>query len=777
MKLDLVMKLVSPSYIHLTSNGAQCILVLNSKPISVAGEELEDYPDSLETPPAISGEAASRLLDADDSTMDTAGPTTGDHSAAATACATTRIPKPADKRQYSEGCRRNEQLAQPIGPHVPPIYYSVQRKKLNKTVVRHLDGGFNPDTEGTIYGAPVGSLSPIGSFTNSGDKRHNCTAHRFDHAALRNISMSFDPSTLTCKFCQGAHPVLHRSVEGTDVGQDNPPVFVLSDQNFPPMVSVGGEGECIKIVQVENGSLTELVEVFLGLTRGFDMPAGAVVLLSSPSYAAVVGTANYAAEFVRSSGQLRNAFMGGVTVLHGVPFLIGGTDNTADIRALAEIEHWVSITSVGTDEISATRKAFMDSLRTSNSTIDVQQIIRLPVSQTSQEKTTFVTTGFNNLKSAVEPISEEEEKALLVLMLDELNNLYPVNLCTDVICDRFTDEEVFDADTKDRTDLVLIGASHLAKTARCLNSELWNIFDLTQPGLRINGPSVIEMMDKVKELASQIDIDKVTVILQLFDNSVYMVGGPGGEKRLPGRDRHGTYHIDGSLVVADKTVIKELLKALGGSCKIILTPLARYWVAPCCGDPLHLVNYRTTGYLPKLGNAIAALRDSVRDALFVKKIPNFRVLCPNKMVGVGQRKQEPTDEEAAKTAAVWGPDPVHPTGAAYRLIADAVESDIENPDSRYTNPGKAMPLIKKPRYDPSLHRDGWVAGCSAALQRRDSGPNKPAVRGSGWPPTTRGRQGRYRGLPFGGRSTGGSTRGIVRGGGYRMFHGGRRTSL
>jgi hypothetical protein len=38
----------------------------------------------------------------------------------------------------------------------------------------------------------------------------------------------------------------------------------------------------------------------------------------------------------------------------------------------------------------------------------------------------------------------------------------------------------------------------------------------------------------------------------MFDNSVYIVGGPGGEKGLPGRDRHGTYHIDGSLIMADK---------------------------------------------------------------------------------------------------------------------------------------------------------------------------------------------------------------------------------
>jgi hypothetical protein len=300
------------------------------------------------------------------------------------------------------------------------------------------------------------------------------------------------------------------------------------------MVPVGGEGECIKIVQVENASLTELVEVFLGLTKGFDMPAGAVVLLCSPSHAAVVGTADYAAEYVRSSGQLRNAFMGGVTVLHGIPFLIGGTNNSAAIRALAEIEHWVSTASVDTDEISATRKLFVDSLRTTNCIPDVQQIIRLPVSLTSQEKISMITTGFNNLNSAVEPISEEEEKTLLTLLLDELNDLFPVNLCTDVICDRFTEEDVFEDSTKDRTDLVLIGASHLARTARCLNPETWNILDLTQPGLRINSASVNDIMKKVSELSQEVDIDKATIVLQLFDNSVFMVGGPGGAKKAPG---------------------------------------------------------------------------------------------------------------------------------------------------------------------------------------------------------------------------------------------------
>jgi hypothetical protein len=569
--------------------------------------------------------------------------------------------------------------------------------------VRHLDGSACYVAEGTTHGAPVCPFVPIGSFVNSGDKRHNHTAHRHDHTALRNISMSFDPCTLTCKACHGAHQVLRRSIEGNDVGQDNPPVFVLVDQNFPPLVPVGGEGECLKIIQVENGSLTELVEVFLGLTRGFDVPAGAVVLLSSPSHAAAVGTADYTAEFVRSAGRLRGAFMGGVTVLHGIPFLIGGTGNSAAIRAIAEIAHWISITAHGTEEISATRAAFMDTLRSNTSACTEQYIIRLPSSQTCTEKTTFVTTGFDNLKTAVEHITEDEEKTLLNLLIEELNNLYPVNLSMDIVCDRFLDEDVFDDIALDRTDLVLIGGSHLSNVAKSINQEHWKITDLTRPGLRINSATVPNLVERIQEFAGDIDFDNATVILQVFDNSVYMAGGPGGEKRLPVKDRSGTYHIDGSLVVADKAAVKDLvqqfapvLKALGSSRKLIMTPLARYWVAPCCGDPAHTVNYHTADFLPRLGDAIASLRDSIRDALFVRKVPNFRVLCPNRMIGVGQRKQEPTDEEAAKTAALWGSDPVHPTSAAYRLIAESLEEDLRDDDARYTNPIKPVQTKKNP---------------------------------------------------------------------------------
>jgi hypothetical protein len=139
------------------------------------------------------------------------------------------------KRRLNEGSSASDSQQGSAGPNLPPIYYSVQRKRLNKMSVRNLDGSACYVAEGTTFDAPVCPFNQIGSFSNCGDKRHNHTAHRHDHVALRNISMSFDPCTLTCKACQGAHPVLRRSIEGNDVGQDNPPVFVLVDQNFPPL--------------------------------------------------------------------------------------------------------------------------------------------------------------------------------------------------------------------------------------------------------------------------------------------------------------------------------------------------------------------------------------------------------------------------------------------------------------------------------------------------------------------------------------------------------------
>jgi hypothetical protein len=65
--------------------------------------------------------------------------------------------------------------------------------------------------------------------------------------------------------------------------------------------------------------------------------------------------------------------------------------------------------------------AFANSLRMESSVSTHNQIIRLPASLTSTEKMPFIVTGFNNLKTAIEHMSKEDEKSLLIL-LEELNS-------------------------------------------------------------------------------------------------------------------------------------------------------------------------------------------------------------------------------------------------------------------------------------------------------------------------------------------------------------------
>jgi hypothetical protein len=140
---------------------------------------------------------------------------------------------------------------------------------------------------------------------------------------------------------------------------------------------------------------------------------------------------------------------------------------------LAKIEHWICTVSHNTDEISAPRNFFATSLHTAKTLSIHEQIIRLPASLSSTERLPFIVTRFDNLKMAVKPMSKEDEKSLLVLLLEKLNSLFPVHLSIEIVCDRFMENKknVFEDETMDRTDLVLIDASHLSNIRRYLDLE------------------------------------------------------------------------------------------------------------------------------------------------------------------------------------------------------------------------------------------------------------------------------------------------------------------
>jgi hypothetical protein len=71
-----------------------------------------------------------------------------------------------------------------------------------------------------------------------------------------------------------------------------------------------------------------------------------------------------------------------------------------------------------------------------------------------------------------------------------------------------------------------------------------------------------------------------------------------------------------------------------------------------------------------LGSAITALKkEYVRDTVYTRHTSNFRVLHPNKILGIEQRKTKMPIEDAKELAALWGSNKVHPSQNAYKVIA------------------------------------------------------------------------------------------------------------
>jgi hypothetical protein len=118
-------------------------------PTLCLGDFLEDYPDSPGGDGGLSREAASRILDSEDS-METghAGssnpPGLGD-SPSVPSGPSGRHKRPLHYSQRQSGAADNK--GPKTGPTLPPIYHSVLRKKLAKMTVRHLDGGACKDPQ------------------------------------------------------------------------------------------------------------------------------------------------------------------------------------------------------------------------------------------------------------------------------------------------------------------------------------------------------------------------------------------------------------------------------------------------------------------------------------------------------------------------------------------------------------------------------------------------------------------------------------------------------
>jgi hypothetical protein len=136
---------------------------------------------------------------------------------------------------------------------------------------------------------------------------------------------------------------------------------ILSDLNFPPAIPCAN-GECLKIIRLENGFLSELVTAFLELTRGKGIPMGSVVLISSVTHLQRRGVGGYATDLANEIGRLSAILRGGAICLPGVPILVGGCEDRTVPRAIFEFGTWLD--TLGGNALTETWEAVKEGLLT-----------------------------------------------------------------------------------------------------------------------------------------------------------------------------------------------------------------------------------------------------------------------------------------------------------------------------------------------------------------------------------------------------------------------------
>jgi hypothetical protein len=504
----------------------------------------------------------------------------------------------------------------------------------------------------------------LGTLFTKGDNRLSTCTVRSIFTTKQNISYSFEPSTFDCLTCSGENA---HKVAGPTAGRQ---VFVLTDHCFPPLIQ--SKGGCVQVIRLEFATIMELGNIFTDVITGSSLPVGSVVLISSASHLASVGTAGYAEDVVRCTKLLLQAFRDGITVKHGVPILMEGTDSPELIRSLSEIDGWLSHLNGGDSFPLAARKAALLAQKNAGSgtQADFSQRIRLPKNLSTFEKVTWASTGWDNLPRTVGSLAAPHEKDIIDALLTDLNNSFSFEFGTDVIVNR---EGVGQKPTAKPRKIIVIGASNAGRLSTSLE-ELGECTSLIKmPSWMPNSTTIAAAAEELASVSFEDNADNIIVFFNL-DCAAYYTRQVDGSV-IPSRQLNGSFHIDGELVVAPKDFFAKTLKVCLPLLqlhptvkKIILSPSPRYWLTTCCDDIEHVNNFLDPSYEDDLFRGLDELRRNIKDFVFTSHLKNCVVASPMQIYA--DHSSKTTSHEVRDAVRDhWGTDPVHPDKQCIEKLA------------------------------------------------------------------------------------------------------------
>jgi hypothetical protein len=605
--------------------------------------------------------------------------------------------------------------------HCDSAYSAILNDRNGRFTIKHLHGDGEADCK-----------PQIGSFFEPTDKRSTLAFNKSYFANKQNVSFSFNPSTLTCSNCKD-------NPGHTIIGNEGASIFVLSDQCFPAALPAAGAGGCIPILRLENGTVNELAKLMLDVFAGTQIRVGSLILISSVSHLAAVGTAAYAEALVRASKFLLSGFSDKVTVRLGIPVLLGGAGDSTLVRSLLELEAWADSLPSKDQCLTETRAVLKLSLTNGGVGKVVQAeklIFQLPISLSTFEKKTFVSGPRLTVYNKINPFDTPTETLIIEALVSELNKKHGTDLATDIDFTRSHGTVTEDPDADPA--VVIVGNSHANYLATAMAAAGYKSVVVEMRPWRPNAATVKETkLELEAKLASTSNV--IAIVYWCLDHAAFY--SITEDSILPAvRDTSGHYHIHGDLITAPSEMFTGSVKACTplfsihtAAKKILLSPLPRYWHSRCCDDSDHVSNLDEADFENSLFTGLDGLRRIIKDTLFLNSIRDVTIFNTSQLCVSLEGSRTTSTDVMMALAIMWGDDAVHPSRDCYTSLAENLHASL----SQSTQPSAASSTAS----DRPLKRPRWLeADATTTVTPRD--PSRG--RGRGNFPRARGGRGMRR---------------------------------
>jgi hypothetical protein len=380
----------------------------------------------------------------------------------------------------------------------------------------------------------------------------------------------------------------------------------------------------LKIVRVENASLSELSGIFIEIMENKFIKPGSCVLISSLSFLSRVGVAAYAAEWRICINMLTSKWPGIlVCPVFPIHFSVIPGSLFGDLLVL---HSWFSKMYSGTNQgLSPAWDRYVEHLRNFSEgaeILDSPEISSPLLPSTLELHSGFVTHKFASSTTSPAVIFSFDRHTAYELLLSlavSLRRGFSISANPEVILARelAAASESAKEPSKVKT-IILAGASNLGSLKPVFQAHGATVIDLTKPGWMITDKNLESLKNELSALSHMED---TAVIFDIFGNSAYKFRHVDGTLVLPFRVGGG-YHFLGDISMDSDGKIGELISqakpvfcAVKDLLCLIMPPNPRYVYNGCCTDSSHSTNLGKEGYPAQILESALHFRKILKTAL------------------------------------------------------------------------------------------------------------------------------------------------------------------